>query len=143
MQRRSYRKLFSILSIAFLIFSIAFTCFGCNNKGYNKKDHAEGMSADELRQYNYAITVFAQNKNKINSNDVLIMDTMRKERGGDTLITFVIYQYASFSDMNQALRMTAEEIASDSRFVYMGTGEVTLGNDQIAQMKNIKTVYIQ
>ena len=125
------------------VIAIAGLSYGLYARSYNNRDHAENMEEDELFQLNYTLTVFGRNKSMISTNDVLSLDTMTKEMGGDTQITFVIYRYTNESDLNKALHMTAEEIAADSSFEYMGSGTVTMIGDDVARMSNMKTTYIK
>lgn len=125
------------------VIAIAGIGYGLYAHNYNNRNHAQNMEENELFQLNYTLTVFGRNNNVIGSNDVLILDTMTKEMGGDTQITFVIYRYTNESDLNRALKMTAAEIAEDPSFEYMGNGTVTMVEDEIAGMRNMKATYIK
>ena len=145
MRTKSYRnkkKIWRILAIVLLVLVLAGSVYGILVNRYNNQDHAEEMSAEDRYFMNLSITTFGQTKSQIGAKDVLIVDTVTKKFGGDTLVTFVIYQYESLTDYTRALKMTAEEMAADPAFRYVGNGEVTLRNDDIALMGNIKTSYI-
>lgn len=131
------------ICIVAALIAIAGIGYGLYAHNYNNRDHAQDVEEDELFQLNYTLTVFGRNKSMIGTNDVLILDTMTKEMGGDTQITFVIYRYTNESDLNRALHMTAEEIAADPSFEYMGNGTVTMLGDEIAGMSNMKTTFIK
>lgn len=137
------KKIIMIISIVLLVAALAGIGVGIYAKHYHSLNHAEDLTGDELFEYNYVLTVFGRNKQVISSNDVLIVDTVTKNLGGDTEITFFIYRYTSESDLDAALRMSAEQIAADSRFEYMGTGTVSMIRDEIAGMSNMKTVYVK
>ena len=145
MRIRSYRnkkKTWCIIAIVLAVLVLAGSIYGICVNRYNRKDHAAEMSTEDRSFLNLSLTTFGQTKSLIGAKDVLILDTVTKKFGGDTLVTFVIYQYEDFADYSRALKMTAEEMAADPAFLYVGTGEVTLLNDDIALMGNMKTSYI-
>ena len=146
MRTRSYRnkkRTWCIIAIVLAVLVLAGSIYGICVKRYNHKDHAAEMNTEDRYFMNLALTTFGQTKSLIGSKDVLVLDTVTKKFGGDTLVTFVIYQYENIDDYYRALNMTAEEMAADSSFEYLGTGEVTLRNDEIAQMGNMRTAYIK
>ena len=140
--QKSKRRIFWIYAISLCLIAAVITVSCIRTSQYNNKDHAQDMSRDDRYFMNLSITTFGDTKALIGEQEVLVLDTVTKHRGGDTLITFVIYQYPEISDYYRALSMTPEEIAADPAFTYMGTGEVTLRNDEIAQMGNMRTSYI-
>ena len=75
--------------------------------------------------------------------EVLVLDTVNKNLGGDTEATFYIYKYKNESDLMAALKMTPDEIAGNDAYEYMGSGTVTLLDDKFAGMVNMKTMYIK
>ena len=146
MQRRSYRskkKTWYIVAIVLAVLVLGGTIYGICVNRYNHRDHADNMASDDRYFMNLSLTTFGQTKSLIGSKDVLVLKSVDKEFGGDTLVTFAIYQYEDLDDFYRALRMTAEELAADPEFQYLGSGEVTLRNDEIAQMGNMKVAYIQ
>ena len=146
MQRRSYRskkKTWYIVAIVLAVLVLGGTIYGICVNRYNHQDHADNMASDDRYFMNLSLTTFGQTKSLIGNKDVLVLKSVDKEFGGDTLVTFAIYQYEDLDDFYRALRMTAEELAADPEFQYLGSGEVTLRNDEIAQMGNMKVAYIQ
>ena len=146
MQRSSYRskkKTWCIAAIVLAVLVLGGTIYGICVSRYNHKNHADNMASDDRYFMNLSLTTFGQTKSLIGNKDVLVLKSVDKEFGGDTLVTFAIYQYEDLEDFNRALRMTVEELAADPKFQYLGSGEVTLRNDEIAQMGNLKVAYIQ
>lgn len=137
------RKLIIIISVAVALIAIAAVAYGIYARHYNDQNHAENLSSSDRSSYNYALTAFGRTNSIIGDKDVLVLDTISKELGGDSQITFVIYRYSSESDLNDALKMSAEQIAQDARFEYVGTGTVALVDDEIAGMSNMKATYIK
>lgn len=110
---------------------------------YNNQDHAGALKGDDLYQYNYFLTVFGRNNSLTGDDEVLIVDSISKNLGGDTQIVFYIYHYENESDLMPALEMTRQEIEKNASYEYVGFGEVTLVDDKIAGMSNMKTIYIK
>ena len=137
------RKLTITLSIVAAVVILASVVFGIYAHRYNHKNHAETLTDSELQNYNHLLTAFGQRNNLIGSQDVLIVETITKTVGGDTEITFVIYQYNQESDLYPALKMNAAQIAANENYEYMGTGTVSMPQDNIANMTNMKTIYVK
>lgn len=110
---------------------------------YGQQDHADAMSVEDRYQYNYALTAFGRNSGRTSNSEVLIVDSITKKLGGDTEVIFYIYRFEKESDLSAALYMTAEEIAENSSYEYMGFGSVTLVDDSFAGMTNMRTVYVK
>lgn len=110
---------------------------------YNNQDHANRLNEEQLYQYNHFLTVFGRSNSLTGDDEVLIVDSISKTLGGDTKIMFCIYHYENESDLMAGLEMSREEIEKNSSYEYMGYGEVTLVDDKIAGMSNMKTVYIK
>ena len=137
------KKLIVILSIVAAVAIVGGVAFGIYAHQYNNKNHAENLSESELQNYNHLLTAFGHRNNLIGSKDVLIVDTITKTVGGDTEITFFIYQYKQESDLYPALKMNAQQIADNENYEYMGTGTVTMIQDEIGGMTNMRTVYVK
>ena len=58
---------------------------------YNQQEHADFLSQDELYQYNYLLTAFGRNASLTADDQVLVLESVSKNLGGDTVATFVIY----------------------------------------------------
>ncbi len=110
---------------------------------YRNQDHADSLKGDELYEYNYLLTVFGRNNSLTGDNELLIVDSISKNLGGDTQVTFRIYHYEKESDLLPGLKMTREEIEKNASYEYVGFGEVTLVDDAFAGMSNMKTVYVK
>lgn len=110
---------------------------------YHNQDHADGLSSDDLYEYNYLLTVFGRNNKLTNNSEVLVVDTVTKTLGGDTEVTFRIFHYEKESDLAAALKMTVEQVGENSAYEYMGYGTVTLLDDNFAGMVNMKVVYVK
>ena len=137
------KKLIIIISVAVVLVAIAAVVYGIYAKNYNNRDYAAEMSSEEVYQYNYMLTVFGRNANRIGNQDVLVIETMTKELGGDTLITFHIFRYTKEADLEDALKMDLSQISADSRFECVGDGTVTMIDDKVAGMSNMKTSYVK
>lgn len=110
---------------------------------YNNRDHADRLNDEQLYQYNHFLTAFGRSNSLTSNDEVLIVDSISKTLGGDTKITFYIYHYENESDLMAGLEMSREEIEKNASYEYVGFGEVTLVDDKIAGMSNMKTVYIK
>lgn len=137
------KNLIIIISVAVVLVAIAAVAYGVYAKKYNNRNYAAEMSAEEVYQYNYMLTVFGRNANRIGSQDVLVIETMTKELGGDTLITFHIFHYTKEADLEDALKMDLTQISADPRFECVGDGTVTMIDDKIAGMSNMQTTYVK
>ena len=111
------------------------------SRHYNNQNHADKLDDEALYEYNYILTAFGRNASVIADDEVLVLTKIDKQLGGNSVASFVIYKYTNESDLSAALHMTAEEIANNAAYEYMGTGTVTLVNDQFAGMQNMKTIY--
>lgn len=110
---------------------------------YGSQNHADKLDEQALYEYNYILTAFGRNANVISDDEVLVLNTITKNLGGDSEASFLIYKYSQESDLQAALHMTPEEIANNAAYEYMGTGTVTLVDDQFAGMRNMKTIYMK
>lgn len=140
LQKKTIITLSIILAAVLVVAGIG---LGIYARHYGDQNHADKLTQDELYEYNYVLTVFGRNASVIGENEVLILDTVTKNLGGNSEASFVIYQYSKESDLLAALNMTPEEIAANSAYEYMGTGTVTLVDDSFAGMQNMKTVYLK
>ena len=137
------KQIIWVVAIALAIIAVAAVFFGIRAYRYNRQDHAANLTSDERVQMNYTLTVFGRNNNQVGTKEVVVLDVIQKQVGGDTQITFQVYRYTSESDLNDAMKMTVEEIANDSRFEYVGNGSVTMVDDKVAGMSNMKTSYVK
>lgn len=139
MKKRKITVLLIVLAAALLI-GIG---VGIYAAFYNNHDHMADMTDKELYEFNYVLTAFGRNAELTADNEVLILETMTKNLGGDTEVTFKIYHYERESDLSAALDMTNQQISENSSYTYMGHGTVTLVDDSFAGMSNMKVMYVR
>ena len=108
---------------------------------YSKRDFVASMTEQERYQYNYSLTLYGRNYQYTGKSDVLIVENIQKNLGGNTEVSFRIYSYSNSTLLSEALKMTCADMDKDQRFVFVGTGTVTLLDDQMAKMANMKTLY--
>ena len=137
------KKIIWIIAIALGVAILAGAGLGIYAYIYNNQNHADSLDEKGLQEYNHLLTAFGRNNTLIASNEVLVLDSIDKNLGGDTVASFVIYKYENESDLGAALKMTAQQIAESDAYEYMGTGTVTLLDDQFAGMVNMKVLYIK
>lgn len=108
---------------------------------YSKQNFADSMSQEERYQHNYTMTLYGRKYQYSGQNDVLILESVHKNLGGNTEITFRIYSYGNATQLSEALKMTCSDIEKDQRFTCIGTGSVTLLGGKLVNMSDMKTLY--
>ena len=108
---------------------------------YGKRDFADSMSQEERYQHNYTITLYGRQYQYSSQNEVLIVESIHKNLGGNTEITFRIYSYTNATQLSEALKMTCSDIEKDQRYAFVGTGSVTLLGGKLVNMSDMKTLY--
>ena len=137
------KKTILIIAIAVAVVLLAGAVLGIYAYIYKNQNHADKLDEQGLYQYNHLLTAFGRTNSLIANDEVLVLDTVNKNLGGDTEATFYIYKYKNESDLMAALKMTPDEIAGNDAYEYMGSGTVTLLDDKFAGMVNMKTMYIK
>lgn len=137
------KKILLIIAIVLAVLVVAGVVLGIYAHVYKNQNHADKLDDKSLYEYNHILTAFGRSNNLISGNEVLVLDTVNKNLGGDTEASFYIYRYENESDLVEALKMTPEQIAANDAYEYMGTGTVTLLDDKFAGMVNMKTMYVK
>lgn len=137
------KKLIWIIAILVCVAVVAGAGIGIYAHFYNNQNHADNLNNQQLRDYNHLLTAFGRNNKLIANDEVLVLDTVTKNLGGDTEASFLIYRYKNESDLTAALQMTPEQIAENDAYEFMGNGTVTLLDDKFSGMVNMKTRYIK
>lgn len=135
------QKIIRIVAIVLALAVIAGIGLWIYADQYSKRDFVSSMNEQERYQYNYTLTLYGRNYQHTGKSDVLIVENIQKTLGGNTQVSFRIYSYSNATQLSEALKMTCSDMDKDQRFTFVGTGTVTLLDDQLAKLSDMKTLY--
>ena len=99
--------------------------------GYNRIDHSRLMNKEKVIQYNNAITTMARGYNSIAAEEFILIDTVHKEQGGHTKVTFQVYRLPEGHAVSTYAHLRMRDVPADFAPEYMGSGTATLLNDSL------------
>ena len=108
----------AVLSVAAVIFVLS----------YDHIDHGTTLSKSEISQYNIAITAAARSYKAITSSEIVIIDTVSKELGGHTEITFRVYQLPEGKTDAAYMELRVSDLPADFAPDHLGNGTARLVN---------------
>ena len=99
--------------------------------GYNHIDHGKLMNKETIVQYNNAITTMAQRYNSISAEEFILIDTVQKQHGDHTTVTFHIYRLPEGHAVSTYAHLRVRDIPADFAPERMGEGTATLLGDSL------------
>lgn len=113
-----------ILIIALIL--LALTGFLVGRYIYNHIDHGKTLSDASIADYNVAITEAARSYGSIGKNEFILIDTVSKELGKNTDITFRVYQLPDGEDWTAYHGWKVSDVPAGFAPDYMGRGTARL-----------------
>ena len=93
---------------------------------YNNADHGKTMNDATVTDYNVAITEAARSYGSIGEQEFILIDTVSKELGKNTDITFRVYQLPDGGDWTAYQNYKVSDVPSDFAPDYVGHGTARL-----------------
>ena len=126
MRKKSKTLLIFLAVVAVLCLAAVAAMFG-----YSRIDHSKLMNKETIIQYNNAITTMARGYNSITTEEFILIDTVHKEQGGHTKVTFQIYRLPKGHVVSTYAHLRVRDLPADFAPEHMGTGTATLLDDSL------------
>jgi hypothetical protein len=110
---------------------------------YNTSNQASWLTGSEISGYNEALTQYAQDKDIIQDNEVILINKVYKELGGDTSIDVVVYQLGDGEQASDWLGYRSGKLPKDAPLTQMGTGSAIFLKDNLTDIYNLTVQYNQ
>ena len=126
--KRNHTKLILIL-LAIVAVAIVGSIVGVQI--YNHADHGKVMGDSTVSDYNTAITKAARAYNYITQQEFILIDTVSKELGKNTDVTFRVYQIPEGSDWTAWQGWKVSDGPANFPAEYVGNGTARLLYDSL------------
>lgn len=129
---REYRKKMIILTVLVLVVTAIIMGIWLH--------HRRNPQAD-VSQYNTYATAQAYSIGQIGSQDILILHTIKRNPGGDSVAEFYIYRLPEGANGLSYVENTTADIGK--KLEQIGTATCTFVDDNPAAVRNMKTIFIR
>lgn len=99
--------------------------------GYNRIDHSKLMNKEAIIRYNNAITTMARGYNSIAAEEFILIDTVHKQQGDHTTVTFRVYRLPEGHAVSTYAHLRVRDVPADFAPELMGEGTATLLGDSL------------
>lgn len=120
--RNRYRLTLIVLGIVAVL--IVGTMIGVQI--YNHADHGKVMGNTTVSDYNTAITKAARSYGSITQQEFILIDTVSKELGQHTTVTFRVYQLPEGADWTAYQGWKVSDVPADFVPEYIANGQARL-----------------
>lgn len=108
---------------------------------YETANHADRLSAKAVEEYNRTVSGKAIAADAIRSREILLLDTVTKTHGQDSVAVFRIYQLPEGADGADYMHLRAEDAGQHPELTEMGTLTCRLVGNDISTVYNLKSSY--
>ncbi len=130
-----------IIALA-LLFCIGAGCVGGYwIYNYNTTNQASWLSADDTFSYNDAATQRARSAGLIGEDEILVLNKVSKQLGGDTSIAFKVYKVLEGEDAAVLMHYRAAKLPENAKIEQVGTASAILIADQVSQIVDLAVQY--
>ena len=127
-----------------VMFCVGLGCVGAYGiYNYNTSNQASWLSSDDTYAYAAAATEKAQQAGLIEENQIIVVNKVYKELGGDTQIQFNVYTVAEGGDGDTYLYFRVAKLSKDAPLEYVGTASATFSNDKVEGIYNLAVQFIK
>ncbi len=137
---------FSRVQIVALVamFCIGLGCVGAYGiYNYNTSNQASWLSADDTYAYASTVTERAQKAGLIADDEIVVVNKVYKEFGGDTDVEFKIYKVAEGADAATYMYFRVAKLSKDAPLEYVGTANASFSNDKLEGIYNLAVQFIK
>ncbi len=126
-----------IIALA-LLFCIGAGCVGGYwVYNYNTTNQASWLSADDTFGYNEAATKQAQKAGLIAEDEILLLNKVSKQLGGDTGITFKVYRVLEGENAENLMQYRSGKLPENAKVEQTGVASATFIMDQIGNITDL------
>ena len=135
------KKRILIILIAILILAAGFGIYRLAT--YNTANHADWMSGSTLTEINRAASGKAITSSVIGTDEILLLHTLTKTSGQDSVAVFYIYQLPEGADGESYMALRADEAKQDENLLYMGSLTCRLVENDQTSVYDMKATYVR
>jgi len=120
------RKKNKLLLIVLVVIAVLAAAGAAAWIGYNNMDHSAILGDENVARYNSAITASARAYNSIRPDEFVLIDTVSKELGGNTNITFRVYKLPEGATFTDYQHLRVQDVPANFVPEYVGNGTARL-----------------
>lgn len=105
---------------------------------YNTSNHASRLSTEQIAGINTALTGSAADQDLIEDGQIIVLDKVYKQLGGDTNVTFHVYETSGATDMAAARGYRVTHAKKDASLTQVATGSAVLVRDDAGTITELR-----
>ena len=110
---------------------------------YDFVNHATGLSRTKIAEINTIVTFKAQSAGNIDTQEVLLLNTLSKDRQEDSEAVFYIYHLPEGANLADYIDLRPEDLDKNAGLEYLGTLICRLVDDDPSTVYNLAVTYIK